>query len=153
MYRSSKTYTWPRLGVFLLRTPQRILIIENVPEYKEIAILNSSKASTSVMLVVTGEGKILPPYVVYKAQQLYDSWRERGPKNSRYNRTQSGGFDTFYFSDWVESVAIPSFKDLEGTKYLIGDNLASHLSFDLIKLCNEINIKFIFLPSNLTHLT
>lgn len=114
MYRSSKTYTWPRLGVFLLRTPQRILIIENVPEYKEIAILNSSKASTSVMLVVTGEGKILPPYVVYKAQHLYDGWRERGPKNSRYNRTQSGGFDTFYFSDWVESVAIPSFKDLEG---------------------------------------
>lgn len=128
------------------------LIFRRGCKYPE-RILNSSKASTSVMFAATGEGKILPPYVVYKAQHLYESWRERGPKNSRYNRTKSGWFDTFCFSDWVESVAIPFFKDLEGTKYLIGDNLASHLSLDLIKLCNEKNIKFIFLPSNSTHLT
>lgn len=128
------------------------LIFRRGCKYPE-RVMNSSKASTSVMFAATGEGKILPPYVVFKAQHMYDSWRERGPKNSRYNRTKSGWFDTFCFSDWVESVAIPFFKDLEGTKYLIGDNLASHLSLDLIKLCNETNIKFIFLPSNSTHLT
>ena len=89
----------------------------------------------------------------YKAQHLYDSWREGGPKNSRYNCTKSGWFDSFCFQDWVESVAIPFFKNVEGPKFLMGDNLASHLSVDVIKLCDEKNIRFIFLPSNSTHLT
>lgn len=33
------------------------------------------------MFSANGEGKILPPYVVYKAQHLYESWKEGGPKN------------------------------------------------------------------------
>lgn len=92
-------------------------------------------------------------YTVYKAVHLYDSWREGGPKNSRYNRTKSGWFDSYCFLDWVESVALPYFKNHEGPKFLTGDNLASHLSVDIIKTCSENQIRFIFLPSNSTHIT
>lgn len=35
---------------------------------------------------------------------------------------------------------------------MIGDNLASHLSLEIIKKCEENNIAFIFLPPNSTHL-
>ncbi|KAK9745676.1 DDE superfamily endonuclease [Popillia japonica] len=42
---------------------------------------------------------------------------------------------------------------LPGKKILIGDNLSSHLSVESIKLCQEENISFVFLPSNSTHLT
>lgn len=131
---------------------KRKLIFRRGCKYPE-RVINSSKASTSVMFAATADGKILPPYVVYKAQHLYDSWRERGPKNSRYNRTKSGWFDSFCFSDWVESTAIQFLKHLEGPKFLIGDNLSSHLSVDVIKLCTDNQIRFIFLPSNSTHLT
>ena len=61
-------------------------------------------------------------------------------------------FDSFCFQDWGEAVAIPFFKNVEGPKFLIGDNLASHLSVDVIKLCDEKNIRFVFLPSNSTHM-
>uniref|UniRef100_A0A1B6GCB9 DDE-1 domain-containing protein n=1 Tax=Cuerna arida TaxID=1464854 RepID=A0A1B6GCB9_9HEMI len=116
-------------------------------------VINSTKTSTSVIFSASGDGTILPPYVVYKAQHLYESWREGGPDNSRYNRTKSGWFDLFTFTDWVETVAIPYLRRLDGVKYLIGDNLASHLSIDMVKKCEDNNIKFIFLPKNSTHLT
>lgn len=128
------------------------LIFRRGCKYPE-RVMNSSKASTSVMFAASADGKILPPYVVYKAVHLYDSWREGGPKNSRYNRTKSGWFDSFCFADWVQSIAIPYFRNLGGSKFLIGDNLASHLSMDVIKTCNDNQIQFIFLPGNSTHIT
>lgn len=128
------------------------LIFRRGCKYPE-RVMNSSKASTSVMFAASADGTILPPYVVYKAVHLYDSWREGGPRNSRYNRTKSGWFDTFCFADWVQSIAIPYFRNLGGSKFLIGDNLASHLSTDIIKTCNDNQIRFIFLPGNSTHIT
>lgn len=128
------------------------LIFRRGCKYPE-RMINSSKASTSVMFAASADGKILPPYVVYKAMHLYDSWREGGPRKSRYNRTKSGWFDSFCFADWVKSIAIPYFRNHKGSKFLIGDNLASHLSVDIIKICKENNIRFIFLPGNSTHIT
>lgn len=116
-------------------------------------IMNSSKSSVSVMFSATGCGQMLPPYVVYKATNMYDSWREGGPDGCRFNRTKSGWFDNYCFSDYIETIVLPFLRRLDGKKYMIGDNLASHLSLDIIKKCEENNIHFIFLPGNSTHLT
>jgi hypothetical protein len=40
----------------------------------------------------------------------------------------------------------------EEVKVLVGDNLAAHLSPVVTNLCEEHNIRFIFLPENSTHL-
>lgn len=131
---------------------RKLIIARRGCKYPE-RIMNSTKSSISVMFAASGSGEILPPYVVYKAQHIYDSWRVGGPLKSRYNRTKSGWFDSYCFQDWVETIAIPYLKNLNGVKILLGDNLSSHLSLDVIKLCQENNIKFVFLPSNSTHLT
>ena len=55
-------------------------------------IIDSSKSSTSVMFSGTADGTLLPPYVTYKAENLYDSWTENGPKGAIYNRSKSGWF-------------------------------------------------------------
>lgn len=103
------------------------------------------------MIAATADGTLLPPYVVYKAQNLYNTWTENGSQGARYNRTQSGCFDAVIFEDWIKSIILPHFKDKVGKKCLIGDNLSSHLSMETIKLCRE---KYIvrFLPANSTHL-
>ena len=75
------------------------------------------------MFAAAADGTILPPYVVYKAMHLYQSWTEGGPKNARYNRTKSGWFDSFCFEDWVLTVALPYLKNKTGRKILIGDNV------------------------------
>lgn len=117
--------------------------------------MNSSKSSTSLMFSAAGDGTTLPLYVVYKAIHLYDSWTEGGLKHTRFTRTKSGWFDAACFEDWVRmrTVAVPYCKKLTGKKFLIGDNLSSHVSLEAINLCLEHDINFIFLPANSTHLT
>lgn len=48
-------------------------------------------------------------------------------------------------------MVIPFFENTPGKKVLVGDNLLSYLSVDLIKLCKEKNIDFVL--ANSTHLT
>lgn len=114
--------------------------------------MNSSKSSTSVVFAAAANGTVLPPYVIYKAQHLYDTWTIGGPKGTRFNRTQSGWMDGATFLDWILTICIPYFKQFDGKKVLIGDNLSSHLSPEVVKQCEDNNIAFVFLPPNSTHL-
>ena len=117
-------------------------------------VLNSTKASTSIMFAGTASGELLHPYVVYKAEHLHDRWIQGGPAHVRYNRTRSGWFDSVCFTDWFMSVVVPYCRRLDGTskKVLIGDNLASHFSADVIAKCEDQNIRFACLPPNSTHM-
>ncbi|XP_028042420.1 uncharacterized protein LOC114252110 [Bombyx mandarina] len=112
---------------------KRVLVKRSV-KYPE-RIMNHTKVSTSIMMAAAANGTLLPPFVVYKAQHVYDTWRQNGPKGSRYNSTSSGWFDGFTFEDWVRTIVFDYFEDKTGTKILIGDNLASHLSIEIIKEC------------------
>lgn len=116
-------------------------------------ILNSTKGCISIMFSGTADGKCLAPYIVYKAENLYDEWVLGGPDNARYNCTRSGWFDAVMFEDFFKTIVLEWAKNLTGPKAMIGDNLSSHLSPDIIKLCEEHDIRFIFLPPNSTHLT
>lgn len=116
-------------------------------------ILNSSKSSVSIMFAGTADGKCLPPYVVYTPEHLWSRWCKDGPPGCLYNRTKSGWFDMTCFQYWFEKIIMPWATALYGPKVVIGDNLSSHLSIQIIKLCRENNIRFVFLPRNATHLT
>lgn len=120
-------------------------------------IMDSTKSNTSVMFSATGSGELLPPFIVCNSEHLYRTWIENGLKGARYRRNKSGWFrskfDQALFEEWFYQIALPYLKRQEGERLIIGDNLASHLSFNVIQLCEEHNIKFYFLPANLTHLT
>ncbi|KAJ8927221.1 hypothetical protein NQ314_020343 [Rhamnusium bicolor] len=103
-------------------------------------IINPTKSAVSIMFAATGDGKMLPCYVVYKAKNIYSTWVVGGPKYTRYNATLSGWFDNVTFTDWLKAVAIQYLQRLDGDKVLIGDNLSSHLSEEVISLCTQHNI-------------
>lgn len=121
-------------------------------------VIDWSKSSTSVMFSGTANGELLPPYIVYKAENLYTTWTEGGPTGCRYNRSRSGWFDNVIFKDWFDTVVLPYFDKIDEnqeeptTKVMIGDNLSSHLSLDIIEKCKTHNIRFVMLPPNATHL-
>jgi len=127
------------------------VILRRGTKYPE-RIMNQSKSATSVMYAGTADGTMLPPYVVYKATNMYDTWTTGGPSGTRYNRSKSGWFDMHCFSDWFMKIVIPYTRKLSGKKVLIGDNLSSHLSEEVIDTCEKNNIAFVFLPANSTHL-
>lgn len=116
-------------------------------------ICNFSKSATSIMMAGNAAGDLLSPYVVYKAEHMWSTWTENGPKGTRYNRSKSGWFDAVCFEDWFQSTFLPGVKNLDGPKVIIGDNLSSHISLHVLKLCEDNNIRFVCLPPNSTHLT
>lgn len=89
--------------------------------------LDTTKSGITDMFAGTASGTLLPPYVVYKYENMWDTWRQGGPKGSRFNRSQSGWFDKNIFEDWFYQIALPYLKKKNGTKVFIGDNLASHI--------------------------
>lgn len=100
-------------------------------------VLNHTKGSISIMFAAAADGILLPIYTVYKAEHLWTSWCQNGPNGSRYNRTKSGWFDSTVFEDWFQTIVIPWAEKLQGPKVVIGDNLSSHLSVSIIRLCEE----------------
>ena len=132
---------------------RRRMIFKRGARYPE-RILNGTKASTSLMLAGTASGEVLPVYVVYKSDHLWNTWVEGGPPKARYNRTRSGWFDHVTFVDWFRRVALPYCKKrIPGSKkVLIGDNLSSHFSNEVLRECERNNISFVCLPPNSTHL-
>lgn len=131
---------------------QKKVIVKRGTKYPE-KIINSSKSSISLMFSGSATGEFLPPYVVYKAAHLWNTWTENGPAGCRYSVTPSGWFESNTFEDWFESILLPRLKKLEGKKVVICDNLSSHLSVRILKLCQENNVSFVCIPANSTHIT
>jgi hypothetical protein len=115
--------------------------------------MNSSKSNILVMFCGNAAGCIIPPYVVYKSENLWSTWTENGPHGTRYNRTKHGWLDSVTFEEWFTAHLLPILKKQTGKKVLIGDNLSSHISQNVLKLCQVNNIVFVCLPPNSSHLT
>lgn len=74
-------------------------------------IIDASKSSTSLMFSGTASGILLPIYIVYKSDHLYDAWTTNAPEGTRFNRSHSGWFDTtilkigfFYCSPLLQKI-------------------------------------------------
>ena len=115
---------------------------------------NHSKSSVSVMFCGNAAGEYVPPMVVYKAQNLYESWTQGGPNNTVYAVTPSGWFDAATFETWFFKQFLPATQhQRDGPIALIGDNLGAHFSPGVIEECIENKVIFLCLVPNSTHLT
>ncbi|GFN97405.1 tigger transposable element-derived protein 2 [Plakobranchus ocellatus] len=92
----------------------------------------------------------LPPYVVYKAQNLWRSWCTGGPRGTCFGRSKSGWMDSVNFEEWFTSVVVPWARHRSGSKVMIGDNLSSHINRIVLEKCEQLDIKFVLLPPNST---
>ncbi|CAH2103358.1 unnamed protein product [Euphydryas editha] len=128
------------------------VIVKRGSKYPEL-LRNSSKSSISLMFCGSADGELLPPFVVSKSSCLWTTWTEGGPEGTRYSCSQSGWFDMSIFTEWFQSQLLPKLNKIPGKKVIIGDNLSSHISLDVINQCKENNITFLCLPPNSTHLT
>ena len=115
-------------------------------------VKDSTKSCISVMLCGSATVELLPPYIVYKGPNTYPSWTEGGIDGSGYSATKSGWFDMWCFQDWFYKIFMKRVSRRPGRKLLIGDNLGSHISPEVIQTCKDNNIAFVCLPSNSTHI-
>lgn len=131
----------------------KMMIFRKATKHPE-RIMNTTKSSTSIMFAITASGTSLPTFVVYKAQRVQDAWKDGGPLSTKYSCSKSGWFDSEIFVDWFKRVVLPwaARRGRDATKVVIGDNLASHMSLEVVTMCEDNNIRFSFLPPNSTHL-
>ena len=62
----------------LTNNPGRKVVTKRGIKYAE-RIVEHSKSSISIMYAGCANGTLLPPYVCYKATNLYDLWKQGGP--------------------------------------------------------------------------
>ena len=111
-----------------------------------------SKVNISIMVCGSAAGDLLPPFVCYKSEHLYDGWTTGGPKDACYSNTKSGWFEMKTFEEWFHELFIPAIQHLPGEKLIVGDNLRSHFSPKVITTALEHDVYFTCLPPNSTHI-
>ncbi|KAG5871538.1 hypothetical protein JTB14_023962 [Gonioctena quinquepunctata] len=89
------------------------------------------------MFAVLASGKLLPPYIVYKAKYSYPDWIEGGPEGARYNRTKSGWFDSDVFEGWFFQIALPALGRNDGKKGVIPKQVFPSLLKKTLANCGE----------------
>ncbi|XP_065559572.1 uncharacterized protein LOC136026802 [Artemia franciscana] len=97
--------------------------------------------------------EVLPPYVVYKSEKLWNTWVQGGPIGCIFNKSKSGWFEAVFFHDWFTLSHLPWLKKLPGKKVVISNNLSLHFDVDIIRQCEQEYISFVALIPNSTHLT
>lgn len=68
--------------------------------------LNTTKSGITVMFSGTASGTLLPPYVMYKSENMWDTWRQGGPKGSSFNRSQSGWFEIYLKTGFIKLLCL-----------------------------------------------
>ena len=102
------------------------------------------------MFCISASGQYLPPFVVYKAAHLYDSWTKGGPKDTVYTATESGWMQDKNFEQWMRKVFVKYIEDLP-KPVLLFDGHGSHLTFPTIQTCMENQILLLALPPHTSH--
>lgn len=104
------------------------------------------------MFCGSADGNFIPPYIIMKGTQKWSDWLCGAPEGSRLNVSKSGWIENSVFDDWFENHFLPNVACKPGKKLLIGDNMSAHVSLKSLKLAEQNNVQFVFLPANSTHL-
>ncbi len=101
---------------------------------------------------VQGCCKCLPPYILFKATNLYNKWCLGGLTGTMFNTSQSGWMEEQTFYAWFTQLFIQKVADINGSKVLFMDGHNSHISLRIIDAAIENNIHILCLPSHSSHL-
>lgn len=147
IYNYDETNVTDDPGVKKVIVPRGRKRVERIQEH--------SKSSVSLMFCGTASGEILPPMVVYKSKNLYENWTKGGPPGTVYRNSSSGWFDTNLFETWFLKLLLPHIMEHrigDERVVVIGDNLASHFSPEVVRLAVDNNIYFTTLAPSSTHM-
>ena len=121
----------------------------------------------TALICISAGGQVLPPFILYAAKNLTDTWCKGGPDGAQYGVTNKvshrftlignnlicfqGWIDTCMYEYWLEHQFIPSTAHLNRPLLLVIDGHASHISLKIINLLKINQIICLMLPSHSTH--
>ena len=107
-------------------------------------------------MAVTGDGYKLPPFVILKGEEgksieknlLNLPFIQKGVMSVHYQK--EGWCTSQIFSYWHKEVYLPYQKFISENCLLILDNATAHNSKDSLKILNDYNFKYSFIPPGMT---
>ncbi|CAF4483235.1 unnamed protein product, partial [Didymodactylos carnosus] len=108
------------------------------------------KSFHTVLFCVSASGVVLPPYIIYKAKNLYSDWYISG---AGYNTSESGWMEESTFYERFKHFFIPPVANTTPKLILlILDEHSYHHSVRTIELTTENDIVLLCLPPNSTRI-
>ncbi|CAF1538183.1 unnamed protein product [Didymodactylos carnosus] len=136
---------------FLDETKEDLIVVKKEERETFTKTAGSGKSFTTTLLYINAAGTILPPHIIFKGKNLYNSWCSHGPDGAQYGATDSGWIDTITFVWWFEHVFIKCTTAVDKPILLIMDNHSSHVSVCTIELAMANQITLLLLPPHCTH--
>ncbi|CAF4584080.1 unnamed protein product [Rotaria sp. Silwood2] len=130
---------------------RRQVIIKRNSKYGTCTQGGAGKTYTTLIMCTSASGKFLPPYIIYRAQKLYDSWMPKiSCRGTRFNATLSGWSEEITFFDWLRHHFVPAVKRVKKPILLLMDGHRSHLSTRIIKYAMDNKIHLECFPPHTT---
>ena len=111
----------------------------------------SGKSTYSVFFCITANGDLCPPFVVYKAKYLNQSWTNGGPPGACYGVTKSGWMEDVVFQEWFLKHYVPWAEAFTKPCIPLLDGHGSHLTYQVVKAARENQIIMLCLPPHTSH--
>jgi hypothetical protein len=110
----------------------------------------------TVVECVCADGSVVPPLVIFKAENLSTQWIPASIHgNWRFNCNSKGWTSNVHGLDWLKRCFDPETRDKAAGEYrlLICDGHDSHITAEWIAHCIDNNILLMILPPHTSHLT
>ena len=116
-----------------------------------IEAATGGKTCYAVLFCTSASGEFLPPLILHKARNLYQTWTTDGPPKVTYSCTPNGWMHDEAFEKWVMNSFIPDVKHQKKPVILFHDGHGSHLTFNVVDAAIKANIIIICLPPHKSH--
>ena len=105
---------------------------------------------------ISASGGVLPPLLIFKAQDTYSRWIPTGtPLDWRFSTSNSGWTSDSHGYQWLTTVFEPCSRPKEQTlrRLLIMDGHSSHITANVIGYCMRNAIDLLILPPHTSQIT
>lgn len=132
--------------------PKKVKVVGAKGTAAHRATSGTGRDNISVLIGASAAGEKLPPFVVFKGKNVWDSWipKEAEFPNMAYAATKNGWMDAITFDQFFRNNFLAHLPP-ERPVVVIYDGCSSHVSIPLVEEARKQNITILKLPPHTTH--
>ncbi|KAJ5085621.1 hypothetical protein N7532_010392 [Penicillium argentinense] len=137
-----------------LRSPYRgkKSLFEREPRRKLVSGDHTNCEYVTVVEAISTDGFCVPPLIIVTAAQLQFRWFD-DLKNEHIAITETGYINDQLAYQWIQHFEKATRERMKGSwRMLICDGFGSHLTYEMVKYCEDKKILLFFLPPHTSHL-
>ena len=151
--QSKPQHIWNCDETSFCHDPSQTKVVASKSEKSSRLTAATGRKNTSVLACVNAAGEKLPPFVIFKGKNLWDSWisKEGNWPNTVYSAQKNGWMTAELFERWFTKSFVPNVGS-ERPALLIFDGHNSHVTPELTTAAQKNLITIFKLPAHTSHI-